>query len=233
MRLSSSTYIPFPKASNFKNLLNRRFSELVVIGYGGVENRLTKWICLCDCGQIKSLPAARLQNGDCKTCGCGRRKRIAEASRTHGLSGTLAYSSWKEMHRRCHNRGTKMYKHYGARGITVCSRWHSPENFIADMGERTKDLSLDRIDNDLGYWCGKCIECQTRNQPSNCRWATRTQQNQNFRRNKTLTLNGETKCLSEWARLVDMNRATLQHRYRSGWTTEAILTVPVKTKSRI
>ena len=65
------------------------------------------------------------------------------------------------MIQRCTNPKAQNYRHYGGRGITVCDRWRVYENFLADMGERPADLSLDRIDNE-SY------------EPANCRWATQS-----------------------------------------------------------
>lgn len=92
---------------------------------------------------------------------------------THGLSRSKTYSSWVEMNRRCKDDPARAcYPHYAGRGISVCERWHSFENFLADMGERPEGLTLDRIDNDRGY------------EPGNCRWATRVQQRRNQGRTK-------------------------------------------------
>lgn len=95
---------------------------------------------------------------------------MEKANNYHRLRHTAAYRSWKSMRTRCNNPNEKSYKDYGGRGITVCKRWDSFVNFYTDMGERPEgDFSLDRIDNNGNY------------EPSNCRWATREQQNRNHR----------------------------------------------------
>jgi len=71
------------------------------------------------------------------------------------------------MKQRCQNKNRHNYLNYTERGITVCERWQSFDNFIADMGPRPEGHSLDRIDNEMGYF------------PENCRWATPLQQTKN------------------------------------------------------
>jgi len=89
----------------------------------------------------------------------------------HGMSKHYLHNIWRKMKGRCFNPTDDAYSDYGGRGITVCERWLTFENFYADMGERPgPDYSLDRINNDGNY------------EPENCRWATREQQMQNKRK---------------------------------------------------
>ena len=88
----------------------------------------------------------------------------------HGMHGTPTYRSWIEMRRRCRAKpGRVEYERYVMRGIKVCKRWDKFENFLADMGVRPPGLTLDRKHNSKGY------------SPSNCRWATHSEQALNRR----------------------------------------------------
>ena len=98
----------------------------------------------------------------------GRQHRLAHG---HSLRGQVSptYRTWRHMISRCTNLRCINYPSYGGRGISVCDRWKSFENFLEDMGERPEYQSIDRIDSDGNY------------EPSNCRWATSSEQRLNRR----------------------------------------------------
>jgi len=148
-----------------------------------------------------------------------RRKKISEAlkghkawNKTHGMDGTSIYKTWIGLKARCYNKNDKDYKNYGGRGIKVCKRWkNSFENFYNDMGDKPKGMSIDRIDNNGNY------------EPSNCRWATIEQQNNNKRNNHLLTYNGKTQTITQWSREIKVPVSTLQCRLLRGWSKEKTL----------
>lgn len=124
--------------------------------------------------------------------------------------------AWKNMKRRVRGDSPRHRVNYTARGITICDRWDSFDNFLSDMGLRpSPEHTLDRIDNDGNY------------EPSNCRWATRSQQARNRRTNVVLTVSGERKTLVEWAEIVGLDQRTLKRRLDRGWCAYEALSTPV------
>lgn len=115
----------------------------------------------------------------------------------HGLTDTKVHMAWRQMKKRCQNPKSKPYKNYGARGITVCERWQSFDNFFEDMGHPPEGMSLERIDNDGPY------------SPDNCKWASWKQQQRNKRSNRYLSINEERKVLSEWAEELGCTPSTI------------------------
>lgn len=137
------------------------------------------------------------------------------APRTHGMSRTKEYQIWQHMRRRC----ASSHPDYGGRGIAVCERWQSFENFIRDMGFRPSvEHSLDRIDVAKGYG------------PDNCRWATRLEQARNKRTTKRIEFAGATWTLSELADIFDIDHTTLKNRIYNGWPVDKALLQPPKIK---
>lgn len=143
-------------------------------------------------------------------------------------SRTPEYQVFRAMLQRCYNIKCEVYERYGGRGIAVCDRWRLVgfDAFISDVGPRpTPKHSIDRKDNDKGYWCGKpeCAECGPAEREPNCRWATQVQQNRNRSSNRTITSGDVTLTLAGWAERLGLPSATLATRLREGLSPEEAL----------
>lgn len=147
------------------DLVGQRFGRVVALERVGtfISPRSALWRCLCDCGKETALSADRLRlwkEPACESCVSAARDA------RDPISHNPASGSWRSMIARCENPKTNGFAYYGGRGIRVCPRWrHSFLAFLADMGPRpSPEHSIDRIDSDGDY------------EPSNCRWATPTEQ---------------------------------------------------------
>ena len=168
--------------AKIKDISGQRFGRLVAIHVSGRKNREAVWSCLCDCGTTHEVTSTTLVAGKSRSCGCLQKeeqsKRITKSNTVHGhnKSGrgnqSPTWHSWASMKKRCTMVGHVSYPSYGGRGITVCPRWDEFVNFLSDMGDRPAGKTLDRIDVDGGY------------EPSNCRWATLSEQQKNKRAHK-------------------------------------------------
>ena len=196
---------------NTKSLLGERFGRLLVLRYVGVnKHRQRMWQCLCDCGTVAVVRGLTLRSGSTASCGCYR--RICAVTHGRSRNGTPEYRIWAAMLGRCKSDG---HRNYGGRGIRVCKRWESFENFYADMGPRPSPKhSLDRENNDGDYT------------PENCRWATKKEQDRNRRTNRLITYGGETKPLVSWAEKIGIHPAALSWRLDHGWELEDVMTTP-------
>jgi hypothetical protein len=133
--------------------------------------------------------------------------------------------SWLGMIQRCTHQQNTAFEYYGARGIAVCARWLSSfDAFLEDMGLRPFGLTIDRVDNDGNYSCGKCEQCISHGWKKNCQWTNRSEQQRHTRQNRLLSHNGETMCLTSWAEKLGVSRYTLKERLRRGWSDEETIT---------
>lgn len=195
-----------------------RFGKLVAVRRSGNRRgSMVCWTCTCDCGNSFETTGQRLASGKTKSCGCATGELIAAKKRRHGLTGTAEYRIWSLMIQRCCNRKNPAYRLYGARGIKVCNAWRTSfAAFLKDMGARPSPRhTLDRRNNNGHY------------SPRNCRWATGTQQGNNRRGNRRVTIGRRTQTVIEWSRESGVRRETIAYRLNSGWAPQdAVFTVP-------
>lgn len=195
-----------------KKLIGCKYNKLTISSESFIKNGKRHWWCTCECGNKVSVYQNHIKTGHIKSCGCERG--------THHKSDTHLSTIWEGMIQRCTNPKNKAYKNYGGRGITVCWEWRidfmSFYNWANSNGYGDT-LSIDRIENDLGYF------------PENCRWANRFTQNRNSRGNRKITHNGKTKILIEWCEELDLPYKTISARLNQlNWSVEDALTTPIK-----
>ena len=135
---------------------------------------------------------------------------------SHGLRRTSSCAVWCGIKTRCYNQNSKFYAGYGGRGILMCDRWRdSFVAFFSDMGERPDGLTIERVNNDMGYSAENCV------------WASRKAQSRNRRGRRYLTVDGETKTLAEWADTSGVSIRTMWARLDSGWSHERVVRTKV------
>jgi hypothetical protein len=170
----------------------------------------------CDCGVEKIVLVANARRGKSRSCGCLARETASANNGTHRMSGTPEHKAWKLLRERCHRVKSPKAHRYSQRGIRVCERWDSFENFYTDMGPRPSlRHSADRINNDGDY------------EPGNCRWATPQQQGWNTSVNVLHTYKGHTACVAEFSNLYGMRYETLRRRLRRGWDITRAIEAPM------
>ncbi len=205
------------------NLIGKKFGFWMVESfYKKSQTGHKYWNCVCKCGvkkQIREYPLLRSQT---KSCGCISRALCYARNFRHGHARTYnhgpsaTYQCWLSMRSRCLNPTHKAYSYYGGRGINVCDRWMKFENFFDDMGEKPNGLSLDRINNDLGYF------------KENCRWATDNEQGENRRNTRRIFHNGALMTLRELSDLTGICRETIVSRiYQRKMSVVEALSRPV------
>lgn len=192
-----------------QELSGREFGSLVVISPAGMNKHHNQlWNCRCVCGKEKVIAGGQLCGGKAQSCGCQKADLLRKANTTHGAAGKgrnkhPTYRVWGEMIRRCESPNSNRYYSHGARGISVCERWHDYAAFMEDMGPRPEGHTLDRINNDGNY------------EPTNCQWIPAAMQARNKQNTLRPEYNGVVRPLTEWCEILGIKRSRLYHHYRT------------------
>lgn len=207
-----------------KNIAGLKFNRLTAIAPLRTQsNGYWIWSFKCSCGNNCEAIASLVWRGIKHSCGCLGKEVYKTANLKHGCKNKRIYNIWNQMKVRCNSKKHVAYSRYGGRGIKVCKRWLKFETFLEDMGHPPSDNhTLDRISNNRGYY------------KSNCRWATRKEQNRNARTNLMVWFKGKKRKLFELADEHNLPLLLVWGRVRKlGWSVERALTEPVHTeKSR-
>lgn len=151
-----------------ENLSGQRFGRLIVLYVSGKDKHgRTSWLCVCDCGNLKSIQEYNLRHDRTKSCGCLWIDTMKKINLKHGdARKTKLYHIWHSMRNRCNYIKNKAFRWYGQRGIRVYEEWNDSfiefRNWAMANGYR-EGLAIDRIDNTGNY------------EPGNCRWITRSE----------------------------------------------------------
>jgi hypothetical protein len=199
------------------DITGKKFGKLTVLRQEYIKNHSVYWLCQCDCGKECVVKGDKIKSGHTKSCGC-KKHEIWGGKRTHGETKTRLYAIWGGMITRCRNMNReKAKKDYQDRGIGVCPEWTDFSVFQAWAlaNGYSEDFTIDRIDNDKGYF------------PGNCRWADAKTQANNKRNNINLSFNNETHTVAQWAEIMDIKYGTLYNRILKGWNVEDALKTPI------
>lgn len=196
------------------SIAGKRFGKLEVRGHAGTKDGKSLWYCKCDCGNTTIVKGVNLMSGATRSCWCLRGTNNLQ----HGKSNSSTYRSWAAMKTRCLNKKHHLFHRYGGRGIKICKSWMRFKNFLADMGQRPKGLSLERKNNNYGY------------SKENCKWANRKEQARNTIQNRRLVFNGKSLCVTELSELCGVKKSTLLQRLKLGWSLRAAMIPPEKKK---
>lgn len=199
-----------------RDLFGKIFGSLTAVSRDFGRKNAVYWNCLCECGEKSCVTRSNLVSGATKSCGCLSKKMSSERLRTHGMTLTRPFKIWDGIKQRCLNPKHLKYSSYGGRGITLPEKWLTFDGFWEDMQEGYRDdLTIDRIDNNIGY------------SKENCRWASMLVQSNNKRNNRFLEFDGKKLTVAQWARETGIKSVTIRARLQKGFNVEEALTMPV------
>ncbi len=196
--------------SKIKDISGQKFGRLTALYRLHNTKCRTRWLCVCDCGNLTEVKTVKLTTGHTRSCGCLQKEVTSTHFKKHGQSKTRLYKIWQGMKKRCYNSNDKAYNYYGGRGIKVCDEWLNDFQTFYDWSMNNgynEHLTIDRIDVNGNY------------EPNNCRWVDYKIQNRNSRHNTLFTIDGETRCLSEWCEILNLNYKNVLARVtRYNWS---------------
>lgn len=210
-----------------------KFGKLTTVARAGATRfKKAIWLCRCECGKTTNSIAGNLMSGGSKSCGCvgvAKIKQRNKESAKHGMGGTPEYDVWYGILSRCNDPKDTSFHNYGGRGIRVCKFISShPKNLFKIVGSRPafkkpRHYSIDRIENDEHYSCGKCSECIEHGWGMNLRWLTQKEQCRNTRHNRLVEIGGQVRCIAEWAEFAGLKQSTIRTRIELGWSKDKLL----------
>ena len=218
--------------TNIDEFIGKKFGKLTIIEFSHKKQKYASngkkngndfyYKCKCDCGNETISRIADLKKGKASSCGCYRVERTKITNKKYESNefwDTKLYKTYSKIKDRCFNKNCKHYDNYGGRGITMCEEWRNNYQLFynwAIANGYKEGLSIDRINNNGNY------------EPSNCRFATSTVQNNNKRSNFYITYNGKTQTAKQWADELGIKYTTLKSRLVIlKWSVEKALTTPV------
>lgn len=216
---------------NVNDIIGKKFGNLTVLKYSHKETKFFRgqkhgylyyYICQCDCGNICIKLRKTLICGDTLHCGCKTSENIGNGNRKHGMFGTRIYNTWAHIKQRCTNPKNASYIYYGAKGIKVCDEWQEFEPFYKWSMEHgyNENLTIDRIDVNGNY------------EPSNCRWATIDQQNNNKSDTRLYTMDNKTQCIKKWSEEYNICYSSLQNRLSKGIDIKTAIQLTLRAKHK-
>lgn len=204
-----------------KNHIGEKYGRLTILEFAYKKHNHYYYICKCNCGNEKIIAYASMRCGDTKSCGCYSKElsrlRHPKVHKKKNNYNKRLNNIWRGIKQRCYNTRDIHYKNYGNRGIRVCNEWLDKKNGFLNFYQwaiqngYSDRLSIDRIDVNGNY------------EPSNCRWATNKEQNNNRTNNVKVIHNGNTYLINDLVEISGIKRRTIEARIASGFCFEDII----------
>lgn len=209
---------------DISHLIGTKVSRLTVLEDLGTVDKLRKIRCICECGVEKIFNYQNVISGKSKSCGC----LIYEATKKHGLSNHQLYSVWEGMIQRCCNENAPKYENYGGRGVKICDEWRDDFKVFYEWAINNgykQGLTLDKdilAEGKLGMLYS----------PEYCCFVTQKENTQKRTNSHLIEIDGEKKCISQWADFFNIKYHIFSGRWKKGWDLHKIISQPVKTYAK-